>query len=66
MVMLTAPMYLVSTNDKEITNLFLLDQQILGSEPKLRVYLEVDLQYVLSQTQFEFVKPMKSNVKLVS
>jgi hypothetical protein len=52
-------------DDKEITYCFFLYQQ-MGPGPKLRVYLEVDLRYVLSLAQSEYVKPMRSNVQLVS
>jgi hypothetical protein len=43
---------------------FLLDQQI-GLDPKLRVYLKVELQYVPSPTQYKYVNPMRSNAKAV-
>jgi hypothetical protein len=42
MVVLTTPLYSASVEDKAIAGYFLLDQQI-GPEPKLRVYLDVDL-----------------------
>jgi len=39
-------MYSTSSDDKAIPNHFFLDQQ-MGSEPKLSMYLEVDLHSML-------------------
>jgi len=61
MVMLTIPLYLASTEYRAIENCRLLDQQI-GPRPKLRVYLDVDLQSMLLHAWSESVKPMRSNL----
>jgi hypothetical protein len=60
MVTLTTPMYLASAADREMEYFFFLNQEI-GLEPKLRVYLDVDLRSMLSLAQSKFVNPMRSN-----
>ena len=63
MTQLTTPLYSASAEDKEMVDCFLLDQQI-GPDPKLRVYPDMDVLFVLSPTQYESVKSMRSNAKI--
>ena len=62
--MFTTPLYLASTDDKEITDFFLLDQK-MGPKLKLSMFSEVELQSMPSPTQSESINPMRSNAQLV-
>ena len=53
----TSPLCFIYSIDKEMVACFSLDQQI-DPKPKLKTYLEVDLQYVPFPSKSKYVHPM--------